>query len=156
MDYVSHKGDRGHDSAEPVSSGELRGRRGSRAGPVGARALLPAARRPEKLGGFWKFPGGVERKRGGAWQPHRAGLPPAEAVQPPRAPGWGLRSGRWGLWSGPQYPTSQTEILHFQAVENVKFPSSGLESHRRRVGSWVIVADQTSVWQLGMSLINFF
>lgn len=52
--------------------------------------------------------------------------------------------------------TRQTEILHFQAVENVKFPCSRLESHQHRVGTLVIVADQTSDWQLGMSLISFF
>lgn len=67
MDYVSYKGDRGYDSAESVSFGEFRGRRGSRVGSVGVRVFLFAVRRLEKLGGFWKFFGGVERKRGGVW-----------------------------------------------------------------------------------------
>jgi hypothetical protein len=45
--------------------------------------------------------------------------------------------------------TRRTEILHFQAVENVKFPCSRLESHHHHVGMLVIVADPTSDWQLG-------
>lgn len=56
-----------------------------------------------------------------------------------------LQSGRWGSLELPQCYHSQTEILHFQAVKNVKFPCSGLESHHRPVGMLAIAANQTSV-----------
>lgn len=56
-----------------------------------------------------------------------------------------LPSRRQGLWGCLSVTTSQTEILHFQAVKNVKFPCSGLESHHCHVGTLVIAADQTSI-----------
>lgn len=60
------------------------------------------------------------------------------------APHGSLPRGRQRPGAGLSVTTSQTEILHFQAVKNVKFPCSGLESHRRHVGTLVTVADQTS------------
>lgn len=52
MDYISHKGDRGHDSAEPVSSAGRGGRRG-----------LAGARRPESRG-VLEASGGQRGKEG--------------------------------------------------------------------------------------------
>lgn len=107
--------------------------------------------------GLWKRPvegGGTDRERGHQVTPGRT-LAHCQAIWSQPAPCWGLLSGRWVPLSWLRI-TRQTEILHFQAVENVKFPCSGLESHQHGVGKPVIVADQTSDWQLGMSLINFF
>lgn len=147
MGYVSHKGDRGHDSAEPVSSeGE------------GAQHCQPKASDPPlatcRLGSPERALEGAKRERGHGVTPGST-LPHCQATWSQPAPRWGLQSGRWGPLSW-LHITRQTEILHFQAVENVKFPCSRLESHQHRVGTLVIVADQTSDWQLGMSLINFF
>lgn len=142
LDYVSHKGDRGHDSSEPVSSPGEGGAEEAGLGP-GLSCLPPEG---QSQGGFWKLPGGAEGK-GRLSPPQRAGLPTAEAARPQLAPDSGAaakqETGVSG--AGPGVTTSRTEILHFQAVENVKFPCSGLESYHRRVGTLVIAADQTSV-----------
>lgn len=60
VDYVSRKGDRGHDSAEPVSSVGGGGAEESGLGP-GLCCLQPVG---QSRGHFWKLPGGAERKRG--------------------------------------------------------------------------------------------
>lgn len=61
MDYISHKGDRGHDSAEPVSSAGWWGRRRLAGGP-GSPTGSPRARVEGGSGSFW----GAERNRRGA------------------------------------------------------------------------------------------
>lgn len=86
-----------------------------------------------------------QRGKGGAGQPNREGAEAAHPRQPPVAGMLLLPSRRQGLWGCLSVTTSQTEILHFQAVKNVKFPCSGLESHHRHVGTLVIAADQTSI-----------
>lgn len=150
MGYVSHKGDRGHDSAEPVSSeGE------------GASTASPSLRSPAcnlQAGEPRKGSGSLleeQRGRGGHRVTPGSTLPHCQAIWSQPAPRWGgCKVGDGGPLSW-LHITRQTEILHFQAVENVKFPCSRLESHQHRVGTLVILADQTSDWQLGMSLINF-
>lgn len=149
--YVSHKGDRGHDSAEPVSS-EGEGAQGCQ--PKASECLLATCRlgsQERALQPSWRGKEG----EGASSSPGEHINPTAKPYGPSRAPAGGLQSGRWGPLSW-LHITRQTEILHFQAVENVKFPCSRLESHQHRAGTLVIVADQASDWQLGMSLINFF
>ena len=147
VDYVSHKGDRGHDSAEPVSSVGGGGAK-SLAGDPGSAACSPWARAEGISGSFLEG----RRGKGGASQPHRAGLSAAKAAQPQLAPNGGAAEKReMGSLELPQYYHSQTEILHFQAVKNVKFPCSGLESHHRPVGTLAIAANQTSVGSCDVS-----
>lgn len=90
----------------------------------------------QSRGGIGKLLGGREEQKGSSC---------AASADPRRGR---PRAGDGGPGASLCRATSQTEILHFQAVENVKFPCSEQEAHRR-VGTLVTVAHQTSVWQKG-------
>lgn len=135
MGYVSHKGDRGHDSAEPVSS-EGEGPGLPARAPDRPLATCRLGSRERALEASWRGKEGDGAPRSPRGRIH----PTAKPYGPSQPPAGGLQSGRWGPKSW-LHITRQTEILHFQAVENVKFPCSGLESHQRcaaRRLSWLI------------------
>lgn len=83
MDYISHKGDRGHDSTETVGSS---GRGEAGEGWPGARlsARSPQAR---EVRGFWKLPGveGLQRGKKGSKARPEARTPAPGAAGPSRA-----------------------------------------------------------------------
>lgn len=108
--YVSHKGDRGHDSAEPVSS-EGEGAGTASPGPQ-IPCLQPAGWGAQK--GLWKHPGGAKREEGHRVSPEST-LPHRQAIWSQEAPppAGGLQSGRWG---------SLELAPHYKANGNPTFP----------------------------------
>lgn len=157
MDYISHKGDRGHDSTETVGSSG-RGEAGEGWPGAGLSARSPQAR---EVRGFWKLPGveGLQRGKKGSKARPEARTPAPGAAGPSRAlvedPA-GCRAGDGPLGLDAVSPPSQTEILHFQAAGNIKFPCSGLECHHRCVARRLSRLIRPRLGSWGMSLINFF
>lgn len=131
---VSHKGDGGHDGAEPVGSvGRGGGARGWAAGP--GPGLLLRLSGPESRG-FWTLLRGTGRKR------EERGAPPHP--EEPLCHVGGRLTGAGVPGAGPMFPEANGNPAFPGRAESPACPSSGLESLRCRVsaltgprgGSW--------------------
>lgn len=154
MDYVLHKGDRGHDSTETVSSVGRRGAEKAGRGPR-LRGPWPVG---QSRGGFWKLPERAERERGSR-AAHQGRMPPAEAAHPSQPPvaGMLLLPSRRGRVSGAAsvLPQAKRKSYISRLSRMSSFRAQGWNPITAVWAHWLSQPIRPPL-AAGMSLINFF